>query len=153
MVKKIRSGIKNRPKAAAIGGGLAGMFVMLAVAPGLIAARSPAEASSPGVYAGARAGLASAAYRLPQKVDYARLDQRLRLAATKPDIVGMAVAVIENGEITFVQGYGTTTANGSEPVTPTTVFRWASLSKGVAATMVGLLADEGKLSLNEPVSQ
>nr|WP_302477350.1 serine hydrolase domain-containing protein [Sphingomonas sp. ID1715] len=68
-------------------------------------------------------------------------------------MVGMAVAVIENGEITFVQGYGTTTATGSEPVTPNTVFRWASLSKGVAATMTALLDAEGKLSLNEPVAR
>jgi beta-lactamase class C len=153
LVTKIKSGIRHRPRAAAIGGGIAGIFVTLAVAPGLIAARSPAQASQPGQYEATRSGLVSSAYRAPYKVDYERLDQRLRLAATKPDMVGMAVAVIENGEITFVQGYGTTTAAGSEPVTPTTVFRWASLSKGVAATIVGLLADEGKLSLDEPVAK
>ena len=153
MVTKIKSGIKRRPQAAAIGGGIAGIFVTLAVAPGLIAARSPAQASQPAVYESARTGLVSPAFRAPYKVDYERLDQRLRLAASKPDMVGMAVAVIENGEIAFVQGYGTTTAGGTEPVTPNTVFRWASLSKGVAATMVGLLADEGKLSLNEPVAR
>jgi beta-lactamase class C len=65
----------------------------------------------------------------------------------------MAVAVIENGEITFVQGYGKTIATGTEPVTPNTVFRWASLSKGVASTVMGQLAEEGKLSLNEPVAK
>ena len=123
------------------------------MAPGLIAARSPAQASQPATYEGARSGLASSAFRAPYKVDYERLDQRLRLAASKPDMVGMAVAVIENGEIAFVQGYGTTTATGSEPVTANTVFRWASLSKGVASTMIGVLADEGKLSLDEPVGR
>lgn len=153
MVTKIKSGIRRRPRAAAIGGGIAGIFVTLAVAPGLIAARSPAQASQPAVYESARSGLVSSAYRAPYKVDYERLDQRLRLAAAKPDMVGMAVAVIENGEISFVQGYGTTIADGSDPVTTSTVFRWASLSKGVAATMVGLLASEGKLSLDEPVAR
>ncbi len=153
MVKKIGTGIKRQPRAAAIGGGIAGVFLTLAVAPGLIAARSPAQAQQPGVYAGTRSGLISSAFRAPYKVDYERLDQRLRLAASKPDMVGMAVAVIENGEISFVQGYGTTTATGTEPVTANTVFRWASLSKGVAATMVGMLADEGKLSLDEPVAK
>jgi beta-lactamase class C len=153
LVTKIRSGISQRPRAAAIGGGVAGLVSLLAIAPSLIAARSPAEASQPGVYQSARSGLVSSAFRAPYKIDYQRLDQRLRLAATKPDMVGMGVAVIENGEITFVQGYGTTTASGAEPVTPQTVFRWASLSKGVAATMIGLLADEGKLSLNEPVAR
>jgi beta-lactamase class C len=152
LVTRITSGIKRRPKAAAVGGGIAGVFIMLAVAPGLVAVRSPAQASQPSAYQGARSGLASSAHRAPYKVDYERLDARLRVAASKPDMVGMAVAVIENGEIAFVQGYGTTTAAGSEPVTPNTVFRWASLSKGVAATMVGLLADEGKMSLDEPVA-
>lgn len=153
MVKKIQRGIRRRPRAAAIGGGIAGMVSLLAIGPSLIAARSPAQASQPGIYSTAQADLVSSTFRAPNKVDYQRLDQRLRIAASKPDMVGMAVAVIENGQITFVQGYGTTTANGTEPVTPNTVFRWASLSKGVAATMVGLLADEGRLSLDEPVAK
>lgn len=153
MVKKIRSGIRQRPRAAAIGGGLAGLVSLIAIAPSLIAARAPAQPPQPAAYAGARTGLVSSAFHAPNKIDYERLDQRLRIAASKPDMVGMGVAIIENGEITFVQGYGTTVAGGTEPVTPNTVFRWASLSKGVAATMVGLLADEGKLSLDEPVSK
>jgi beta-lactamase class C len=153
VVKKIKSGIRQRPRAAAIGGGIAGMVSLLAIGPSLIAARSPANATQPGIYSSTRAGLVTSDYRAPNKIDYERLDQRLRIAASKPDMVGMAVAVIENGEITFVQGYGTTTAGSADPVTPNTVFRWASLSKGVAATMVGLLANEGKLSLNEPVAK
>jgi beta-lactamase class C len=153
MVRNIKMGIQQRPKAAAIGGGVAGMLALAAIVPGLIATRSPAVASQPGVYQSTRSGLINSAYRAPYKVDYERLDARLRLAASKPDMVGMAVAVIENGEITFVQGYGKTTANGTEPVTPNTVFRWASLSKGVASTMAGLLEAEGKLSLNEPVAK
>ena len=35
-----------------------------------------------------------------------------------------------------------------DPVTPETVFRWASCSKGVAATMVAKLAEQGKIDLN-----
>ena len=84
-------------------------------------------------------------------VDYARLDARLQQLMARPGMVGLAVAVVEDGEIRFIKGYGTTQAGGAEPVTPNTVFRWASLSKGVAADMVALLASEGKLSLFEPV--
>ncbi|WP_046346909.1 serine hydrolase domain-containing protein [Sphingomonas changbaiensis] len=152
-MKKIRTGIRQRPRAAAIGGGLAGLVSVLALGPSLVAARAPAQVPQPAVYAGARSGVVSSSLHAPKKIDYERLDQRMRIAASKPDVVGMAVAVIENGEITFVQGYGTTTAGGSDPVTPNTVFRWASLSKGVAATMVGVLANEGKLSLDEPVAK
>ena len=39
-----------------------------------------------------------------------------------------------------------------DPVTPETVFRWASVSKGVAATMVAKLAEQGKINLKAPVA-
>jgi CubicO group peptidase (beta-lactamase class C family)/catechol 2,3-dioxygenase-like lactoylglutathione lyase family enzyme len=54
--------------------------------------------------------------------------------------------------ITFLQGYGETLAGSGDPVTPETVFRWASTSKGVAATMVAKLAEQGKINLNAPVA-
>jgi beta-lactamase class C len=68
-------------------------------------------------------------------------------------MVGLAVGVVENGRITFLQGYGETLAGSGEPVTPQTVFRWASVSKGVAATMVAKLAEQGKIKLDAPVAQ
>lgn len=135
-------------------GGAVGLATLVAIAaPGLIAARAPAEPAEMAQYLGATSGVTAAARRPETRVDYARLDQRLTIAATKPDIVGLAVAVIENGEITFLKGYGLTQANGTERVGVQTVFRWASLSKGVASTMVGLLDNEGRLSLNEPVAR
>ena len=85
-------------------------------------------------------------------VDYGRLDARLSRLMEDPAMVGLAVAVVEQGEIRFIKGYGLTFAGGREPVTPDTVFRWASLSKGVAADMVARLADQGRLSLSEPVA-
>jgi beta-lactamase class C len=60
--------------------------------------------------------------------------------------------VVENGRITFLQGYGETQAGSGQPVTPQTVFRWASVSKGVAATMVAKLAEQGKINLSAPVA-
>ena len=84
-------------------------------------------------------------------VDYRLLDARLRQLITKPAMVGLAVGVVENGRITFLRGYGETLAGSGDPVTPETVFRWASVSKGVAATMVAKLAEVGKIDLNAPV--
>jgi beta-lactamase class C len=95
--------------------------------------------------------VAGEAPREPGAVDYARLDVRLQRLARDPAMVGMAVAVVEHGEIRFIKGYGTTMLGGGQPVTPDTVFRWASVSKGVAADMVAALANEGRLSQDEPV--
>jgi beta-lactamase class C len=68
-------------------------------------------------------------------------------------MIGLAVGVVENGEIRFLKGYGETLAGSGDKVTPNTLFRWASCSKGVAADMVTLLAHDGKLSLVEPVGR
>ncbi|HEX6375357.1 MAG TPA: serine hydrolase domain-containing protein [Allosphingosinicella sp.] len=86
-------------------------------------------------------------------VDYKRLDQRLQALMRGERMIGLAVGVVENGEIRFLKGYGETVAGSGEAVTTDTVFRWASLSKGVAGDMVALLADQGRLSLYEPVAR
>lgn len=86
-------------------------------------------------------------------IDYARIDQRLQRLMGENAMVGLAVAIVEDGEIRFLKGYGETVAGGGDKVGVDTVFRWASVSKGVAGDMVALLADEGKLSLYEPVAK
>ncbi|HEX8262334.1 MAG TPA: serine hydrolase domain-containing protein, partial [Allosphingosinicella sp.] len=86
-------------------------------------------------------------------VDYKRLDHRLQVLMRDQRMIGLAVGVVENGEIRFLKGYGETVAGSGEKVTTDTVFRWASLSKGVAGDMVALLADKGKLSLYEPIAK
>lgn len=89
----------------------------------------------------------------PGAVDYARLDERIGRLMADEDMVGLAIAVVEDGQIRFVKGYGETGAGNGDPVTTSTVFRWASLSKGVAADMVALLAGERRLSLFEPAAR
>lgn len=96
--------------------------------------------------------LASLSISARHDVNYAVLDQRLKAMAARPSMVGLAVGVIENGRITFLAGYGETAHGSGEAVTPETVFRWASCSKGVAATMVAKLAEAGKVDLNAPVA-
>ncbi|MEH6409754.1 MAG: serine hydrolase domain-containing protein [Hyphomonas sp.] len=96
--------------------------------------------------------VAAAPAALAQTIDYDRLDQRLTRLSAHEDIVGLSVAVIENGEIRFAKGYGVTEIGGP-PVTDETVFRWASLSKGVAASQVAILAGEARLNLSDTVSK
>ncbi len=85
-------------------------------------------------------------------IDYGLLDARLKRMVAKPSMVGLAVGVVENGRITFLSGYGETAAGSGERVTPETVFRWASCSKGVASTMVAKLAEQGRVRLDAPVA-
>lgn len=101
----------------------------------------------------ARARLATVSSEARRDVDYRALDARLQRLMEKPAMVGLAIGIVENGRITFLRGYGETLAGSGEQVTPQTVFRWASVSKGVASTMVAKLAEQGKVSLNAPIAQ
>ena len=128
-----------------------GAFVLLMGASVLAMRPHEAKEKPEANIAAAHLKLASLSTASRRDVNYAQLDQRVKELMRKPAMVGMAVGVVENGRITFLQGYGETLAGSGEPVTPDTVFRWASVSKGVAATMVAKLAEQGKIDLNAPV--
>ncbi|HEU5481552.1 MAG TPA: serine hydrolase domain-containing protein [Sphingomicrobium sp.] len=115
----------------------------------LIATRPGADGHKVAV---ARAQLAAVTPAARHDIDYDRLDARLTRLMERPAMVGLAVGVVENGKITFLKGYGETLAGSGDPVTPETVFRWASVSKGVAGTMVAKLAERGKVELSGPVA-
>lgn len=131
----------------------AGAFLLAAGAlAGVRAFGEPeAQASAPSSRPSANLYLASVQKGAREDIDYAALDARLKRMAARPNMVGLAVGIVENGRITFLSGYGETVAGSGEPVTPQTVFRWASVSKGVASTMVARLAEQGRVRLDAPV--
>lgn len=85
-------------------------------------------------------------------IDYRAFDARIRQMMNDQSLTGLAVAVVEQGRLAFVHGYGQTAAEGGAPVDARTAFRWASLSKTVAATLTARLAADGALSLSAPVA-
>tara|TARA_R100001244_G_scaffold86820_1_gene66278 strand:+ start:48759 stop:50033 length:1275 start_codon:yes stop_codon:yes gene_type:complete len=87
------------------------------------------------------------------KIDYLSLDQQFSGLAARPEMAGLAVAIVEDGDLRFVATYGVADRQSGEPVTPQTVFRWASVSKGVAGSLAAKLSAEGKLGLDTPLSQ
>jgi len=68
-------------------------------------------------------------------------------------IPGIALAVIKDGTIVKVAGYGVANKNGAVPVTPDTVFKIGSVSKQFIATGIMLLANERRLGIDDPVSR
>ena len=73
-------------------------------------------------------------------------------AAASDDIVGLAVAIVRDGKVTFIETYGLRELTGNDPIDPSTVFRIASLSKTFASSAAAQLVVDGKLSLSESVS-
>ena len=68
------------------------------------------------------------------------------------DTPGCALGVIRDGEFIYRRGYGMANLEHDIPITSSSVFRIASTSKQFAAMAVALLADEGKISLDDPLS-
>jgi CubicO group peptidase (beta-lactamase class C family) len=66
-------------------------------------------------------------------------------------IPGVAVALIENGVITWVQTYGYADREQQRQVTPETYCRMESISKPVTAWGVMRLVEQGKVQLDAPV--
>ena len=86
------------------------------------------------------------------RIDYGKLDQQFAALTQRSEMAGLAVAIVEDGELRFVHSYGVVDRSTDVPVTINTVFRWASVSKTVAGTLAASMASEGALDLNKPVS-
>lgn len=64
---------------------------------------------------------------------------------------GCALGVIRGGELAFARGYGMADLEHGVPLSETSVFRIGSVSKQFAAATMVLLAQDGVLSLDDPV--
>ncbi|MFI8835437.1 non-ribosomal peptide synthase/polyketide synthase [Streptomyces afghaniensis] len=81
------------------------------------------------------------------------LSAALPAALDRHKVPGALVAVVEGGELVAVEGFGSLTAGGGEPVTQETVFHVGSLSKHITALGVLKLVDEGRLDLDADVNE
>ncbi|RKU37772.1 penicillin-binding protein [Candidatus Poribacteria bacterium] len=69
----------------------------------------------------------------------------------RPDSPGAAVAVTKDGEIIYKQGYGMANLEYDIPITTTTIFDIASVSKQFAAFAILTLSHQGKLSIADDI--
>jgi len=68
-----------------------------------------------------------------------------------PASPGCALSVMKGGYIVYKRGYGMADLDHDVPITPSSIFHVASVSKQFTATSIVLLAQEGKLSLDDDV--
>jgi CubicO group peptidase (beta-lactamase class C family) len=65
----------------------------------------------------------------------------------------MAVAVVSGDEIVYARGFGVRDRATGAPVTPETIFGVASVSKSFTCLAIMQLAEAGKLSPHDPVTE
>lgn len=79
-----------------------------------------------------------------------RLEEQIR-GYTSQDRFNGAILVAKDGKVVLSKGYGMANFEWNVPVTPDTKFRLGSITKQFTGMAVLLLADQGKLKVDDPV--
>ncbi len=85
-----------------------------------------------------------------RKLEAAALDAVLKDTLEAWNAPGLAAAVVQ-GEEVYLKGFGVREVGNADPVTPDTVFAYASLTKAFTATALGILVDDRKAFWDDPV--
>ncbi|MBN1372656.1 MAG: beta-lactamase family protein [Anaerolineaceae bacterium] len=93
--------------------------------------------------------LVQAATEPAGNLDFAALDSVIEAQMAKHALPGMALAVVEDGHIAYLNGYGA--AGNGQRMTAQTKMVIGSQSKSFTALAIAQLAEQGKVDLDAPV--
>jgi CubicO group peptidase (beta-lactamase class C family) len=96
--------------------------------------------------------LAGPASAVAQRPDTAAIDA-IFARFNRPGSPGCALGITHDGRTVFQKGYGYANLDWDIPITAATVFYAGSVSKQFTATSIVLLAERGKLSLDDPITK
>jgi CubicO group peptidase (beta-lactamase class C family) len=95
--------------------------------------------------------LALGAQRGPVSDTTTRVVDRVFEAYRGTDSPGCALGVSRNGRVVYERGYGMANLETGTPITPSSIFHVASVSKQFTAFAIMLLAHDGKLSVDDDI--
>ena len=81
----------------------------------------------------------------------AGFDEVVEKAIADMNVPGLAIAVVAGGEVVYAEGFGYRDVDEKLPMTPDTLFAIGSTTKAMTATVLGMLADEGKMEWDAPL--
>src|SRR5712691_3900293 len=81
------------------------------------------------------------------------LDAYVAKALTDWRVPGLAIVVVKTDSVVFIKGYGVRELGKPDPVTVHTRFGNMSTTKAFTAMLVAMLADSGRVSLDDPVTK
>jgi CubicO group peptidase (beta-lactamase class C family) len=82
-----------------------------------------------------------------------QIDDFIRTEMQKQHLPGLSLAVVKDGKIVKVEGYGLADVKQKIPARPETIFKIGSVSKQFIATGIMLLVQDGQLRLEDPVNK
>jgi D-alanyl-D-alanine carboxypeptidase len=81
------------------------------------------------------------------------VDDYVAAQMQKRHIPGLSLAVVKDGKVVKMRGYGLASVEHGAPATEESVYQIASMTKLFTATAVMMLAEEGKLGLDDKITQ
>src|SRR4029434_5803305 len=82
-----------------------------------------------------------------------RIDQMLERRIAKGELAGAVAIVARKGKVVHLTAKGVMDLETKQPVTPSTMFRVASMTKPVTSVALMMMIEEGKVRLSDPVSR
>ncbi len=82
-----------------------------------------------------------------------RIDQTMNEYVTKGYIPGAVALIVRNGKIVYEKSFGFSDIENKSPLRNDNIFRIASQSKAITSLAVMMLWEEGKFTLDEPISK
>jgi CubicO group peptidase (beta-lactamase class C family) len=73
-------------------------------------------------------------------------------AVDRYGVPGASVAVVQDGEVVYLRGFGVREQGGTDPVTPDTMMMIGSVTKSMTTMLAATLVDEGRLGWDTPVA-
>src|SRR4051812_14884406 len=89
----------------------------------------------------------------PKKFNLEAIDTYIAQYVKEKGLVGLSVAILRDGRTIFAKGYGLAQREKALPVEADTSFAVGSITKQFTCACILLLAEEGRLSVHDPVSK
>ena len=83
----------------------------------------------------------------------AKVDAAVEAFRQKTSAPGVSIALVQNGELIYANGYGFADLENSVPATAETLYRLASVSKTITAVATMQLWQQLKIDLDAPIQQ
>jgi CubicO group peptidase (beta-lactamase class C family) len=82
-----------------------------------------------------------------------RVAQMIQRRIAAGDLAGAVVAVARKGRVAYVNAQGVMDLDTKQPMSSSSMFRIASMTKPVVGVGIMMMVEEGKLRINDPVSR
>ncbi|MEM7129609.1 MAG: serine hydrolase [Chloroflexota bacterium] len=79
------------------------------------------------------------------------VDNLLNQIMESQELAGMAVGIVKDGETMYAKGFGVKNSESKEPITESSLFHLASVSKTFTTTAVMQLVEQGLIQLDSTV--